>query len=123
MGPEMTNTPITPAAATAATTSPATVDSASAAGPAGLNYGLLIDIGRMKITVAEHAYNPFACQSLQVVRIRRKIPCVQPELRSLCPGMGQHILKPINIAVTVADYSDLHNFPQSSAELNNVLSS
>ena len=35
MGPEMTNTPITPAAATAATTSPATVDSASAAGPAG----------------------------------------------------------------------------------------
>ena len=35
MGPEMTNTPITPVAATAATTSPATVDSASVADPAG----------------------------------------------------------------------------------------
>ena len=35
MGREMTNSPITPAAATAATTSPAAVDSASVADPAG----------------------------------------------------------------------------------------
>ena len=74
-----------------------------------LYHRFIIDTIEKEITVAEHTHDTSAGQDLQIVRIGRKVPGVQPQFRLRCTGDGKHIFEYACVSMTIADNSDSHN--------------
>ena len=82
-------------------------------GSRNLDHRFIIDTIHEKVTVAEYTCNTFTRHRLKRIRIRGKVPRVQPQFCLRCAGNGKHFLKDTCISMTVADNSDSHTTPLS----------